>query len=1019
MNDHRGSTWRKWDLHVHTPASLIHNYTGTDPWVQFLAEVEHLPAEYKVIGINDYIFLDGYRRVVAAKNAGRLKNIDLILPVIELRLDKFGGSKNHLSRVNYHIIFSDTLGADLIEQQFLNAFSSKYTLSPEYEYLRTSGAWKALPTKESLIDLGQKIIDSVPEGEKAKFASPLIEGFNNLCLSLSSIKEALDSHYFNDKFVTAVGKTEWADIKWNDQSIADKKTIINGAQLVFTASETKQHFEKARQSLEDSQVNCRLLDCSDAHAFAKDVEHKDRLGRCLTWIKADPTFEGLQQLLVEFDERHYIGDLPPQVERVRSNPTKYIRSIDIRKKPGATLLETWFNNSLKLNPGLVAVIGNKGKGKSALTDIIGLLANTKQHGYFTFLSSENFRQVRDNKAKHFEATLTLENGKPITKGLEEEVDENQPELVKYIPQNFLEKICTQLGRIEETEFDRELKKVIFSHVEPPYRLGKSSLDELIKFKAAEATQKSHLLKQELSKLNELIVSLEEKAMPAFRTKIENLLKRKQTELEAHEAAKPEAVAKPENDKGREGEIATLSEAIQAEKIKLGAAEENIRLARAREMEVVRLLATANRVSARLDNLERQIGTFTNDGADDLKDLGFRREDIFTFAIDKGKLEQRKTDLEEEQQKLSASFNPSADDNLITAKDQIDSKMQQLEKELDEPNQRYQTYGAHLKNWETRRAEIVGTKDAEDSISFYEGQLEALKLVPSQIRDASEKRIAKAKEIHAVVRELADTYRELYAPVNQFIETRELAKDKFQLNFEVGIVDGGFAEGFFEYISQNPSGTFCGVEQGSKALKAILERQDFNSEAGTVAFLEEIISALQTDQRPAVKAVNVADQLKKSKTVQSLYNFIFSLEYLKPRYALKMGTKELSELSPGERGTLLLVFYLLVDKDDIPLLIDQPEENLDNQTVFELLVPCMKEAKRRRQVFMVTHNPNLAVVCDAEQIICADMDKTAGYTTRYTSGAIENPAINHAIVDVLEGTMNAFRNRREKYFGPRP
>jgi predicted ATPase len=86
----------------------------------------------------------------------------------------------------------------------------------------------------------------------------------------------------------------------------------------------------------------------------------------------------------------------------------------------------------------------------------------------------------------------------------------------------------------------------------------------------------------------------------------------------------------------------------------------------------------------------------------------------------------------------------------------------------------------------------------------------------------------------------------------------------------------------------------------------------------------------------------------------------------------MGAKELSELSPGERGTLLLVFYLLVDKDDIPLVIDQPEENLDNQTVYELLVPCMKEAKRRRQLFMVTHNPNLAVVCDAEQIICADL-----------------------------------------------
>jgi ABC-type cobalamin/Fe3+-siderophores transport system ATPase subunit len=101
------------------------------------------------------------------------------------------------------------------------------------------------------------------------------------------------------------------------------------------------------------------------------------------------------------------------------------------------------------------------------------------------------------------------------------------------------------------------------------------------------------------------------------------------------------------------------------------------------------------------------------------------------------------------------------------------------------------------------------------------------------------------------------------------------------------------------------------------------------------------------------------------------------------------------------------------------VIDQPEENLDNQTVFELLVPCMKEAKLRRQVIMVTHNPNLAVVCDAEQIIYADLDKAHKYTMNYLSGAIENPKINRAIVDILEGTMPAFDNRQHKYFPPAP
>jgi hypothetical protein len=200
------------------------------------------------------------------------------------------------------------------------------------------------------------------------------------------------------------------------------------------------------------------------------------------------------------------------------------------------------------------------------------------------------------------------------------------------------------------------------------------------------------------------------------------------------------------------------------------------------------------------------------------------------------------------------------------------------------------------------------------------------------------------------------------------------------------------------------------------LKNILAQHDFNSEAGIAAFLAEILASLENDKRPGGNPVKVIDQIRKGKTVLALYDLIYSLEYLKPRYALRIGNKELYQLSSGERGTLLLVFYLLVDKDDIPLVIDQPEENLDNQTVYELLVPCMKEAKQRRQIFIVTHNPNLAVVCDAEQIISADLDKKANCRMNYISGAIENPEINRAIVDILEGTMPAFDNRDSKYLG---
>lgn len=128
-----------------------------------------------------------------------------------------------------------------------------------------------------------------------------------------------------------------------------------------------------------------------------------------------------------------------------------------------------------------------------------------------------------------------------------------------------------------------------------------------------------------------------------------------------------------------------------------------------------------------------------------------------------------------------------------------------------------------------------------------------------------------------------------------------------------------------------------------------------------------------------------------------------------------GKKKLQQLSPGERGALLLIFYLLLDKDNKPLIIDQPEDNLDNHSVANILVPFIRKAKANRQIILVTHNPNLAVVSDAEQVIYVNIDKENEYTFEYESGSIENRSINERIVQVLEGAMPAFNKRKRKYY----
>ena len=303
-----GSEWNKWDLHIHTPLSIVQHY-GNDTeevWERYIKDIENLPPEFKVLGINDYLFLDGYERLKKEKEQnGRLRNINLILPVIEFRIEKFAGVEfGSLKRINLHVIFSDKLDIENIRSQFL------HTLEQSYSIESGSKKWHRAITKDSLIDLGQTIINSAPDEQKQKYQSPLIEGFNNLNIKEDDIFKALDKDCFIGKYLIAIGKTEWDELKWSDSSIATKKDIINKSDIIFTSAKNIEAFNNAKSKLKECGVKDLLLDCSDAHHFSDSIE-KDRIGKCYTWIKADTTFEGLKQVIYE-PTRIHIRENKPQ-----------------------------------------------------------------------------------------------------------------------------------------------------------------------------------------------------------------------------------------------------------------------------------------------------------------------------------------------------------------------------------------------------------------------------------------------------------------------------------------------------------------------------------------------------------------------------------------------------------------------------------------------------------------------------------------------------------------------------------
>ena len=159
-----------------------------------------MPPDFKVIGINDYLFIDGYERVLDAKLKGGCKTSIFILPVVELRLDKFGGTDSHLSRANYHVIFSDDLSPDDIRSQFLNQLVADYTLRDK--------SFKKAINKTTLAELGQELIDTAPESKRKANQDALTVGFNNITFPLTQIRDLLQNTTFTNKVLTAVGKAE-------------------------------------------------------------------------------------------------------------------------------------------------------------------------------------------------------------------------------------------------------------------------------------------------------------------------------------------------------------------------------------------------------------------------------------------------------------------------------------------------------------------------------------------------------------------------------------------------------------------------------------------------------------------------------------------------------------------------------------------------------------------------------------------------------------------------------------------
>lgn len=1021
----RGSEWRKWDLHVHSPHSALNNGFGDD-FGAYARELLKRAAEKEIaaIGITDYFCIEGYnqlRRLLSNRpESEQLLGPELqefaqrvlIIPNVEFRASVIVRSPDgNDKRVNFHVLFSDELEPQLIEDAFLREIKFTAEASPG----GPDEQWSL--TIDNLKALGRRLKDA-----HANFRdrSDLAIGMTNAVVSREDVVNTLErqaSRFRHKYLIVFPASDDLSRCSWDGQGHLPRKLFVQGCSMLFSSNEANRQFGLGRKHSSKAAFLAEfrsLKPCihgSDAHTYESLFEPEQ--GRYL-WIKAAPTFQGLRQLLYEPESRVHIGREPDALARVRRNPTRYMNAIRFSRVAPAQSREKWFSGELPLNHGLVAIIGNKGSGKSALADIVALLGDSRASAHFSFLKADRFLDPKAKLAQEFLAELEWKSGSPVTKCLRDKIDPSQPESVKYIPQNYLEAICADLKGVEGGKFYSELMEVIYSHVSDADRLGKSSLVELLEYQTTAQEEAATEIANQITALSSQICSLEENLAPENLRILEARLVRAREELRAHDESRPVEVRPPTTD-GPVDPVAESASRNLAEKVERASElDASIANAMAQLREHKQRLAAGARFRARIANVERELERFHEQSVEDAATLGVASKAIVKLVVEYELIEEPLRIAQRGEAEANAALDPEQPASLVAERAKVSRETDALRNQLDEPNRLYQEYLHQLARWEGRRREIEGGADQHNSIGWISSRLDALGKAPAAIKELESRRQLLVKEVFAKKLELLEEYRRLYAPVQEFIAKHPVSEQQGALEFFASISVEG-VDRLLEFIHQGRRGSFQGEQEGRKLLTEIVRRHEFSTEAGVMGFLAEVREHLETDRRDGqVREVRIADQLKQSVGAKDVLGFLYGLEFLRPRFELRWRGKTLDQLSPGERGSLLLVFYLLIDKRDMPLVVDQPEENLDNQTIAQLLVPAVKFAKERRQIVMVTHNPNLAVVCDADQVIQATLDRRDGNRVDYFGGGIEERRVAEALVDILEGTKDAFDLRDAKY-----
>jgi len=981
----RGSEWRRWEPHIHAPGTILNNqFGGGDPWDTYLTTLETTSPKIEVIAVTDYYITDTYEELLRRKATGRLPDVALAFPNIEVRLDVAAKS----GFVNLHLLVSpeqpdhlDQIRRILTRLQF-NAFGDRFDC-----------------TRDELIRLGKRADPSITDDRAA-----LAYGATQFKVNFAQLKTVFnESDWAKANILIAVAGGA-GDGTSGVRQAADttvRQEIERFAHVIFSSSPTQREFWLGQRGVSVEQLQERYDGCkpclhgSDAH----DQSSTGRpTGDRFSWIKGALTYDALRQACIDPEGRAFVGVEPPRT----AMPSQVISQVEIENAPWAT------TKSIPVNPGLVAIIGARGSGKTALADMIAAACDAIPASTWAADedASPSFLVRAGSLVGNVQVKLQWGGGAETMRRLDGH-DANGAmsyPRARYLSQQFVEELCSSKRASEG--LIREMERVIFEAHSLEERDGAVSFAELRDNRTLRFQQARQREVGSIASISERIADELEKE--ALIESLVNQVNQKDGLVKGYNADLSKLVVK-----GTEAQAqrhTALNEATQRLTSKVTAFGAQRRTFEAMQDEVKN-----TRTSKAPEILREAQARHAGSG------LNLEQWEAF-LLIYKGNVDEALTNYiawaDNEIAKINGVAPPESDPYtpLITEDADLNAiqlatlraEMARLEKLISADTVIRSQYAA------------LSTR-----ISTENGALQALKARLEDARGAAERHKTLQKEreeayarlFDAVIREQQELT-DLYAPLMNRLATSPGTLQKLSFTVTRVVDASGWADiGESNLIDCRKAGKFYGRGSLEKVATTELEPAwETGSACDVQTAMANFISTHSTNFLAHAPCAPTEQAAFRAWSKQ-FSHWLFSTDHITVRYEIAYDGVDLRKLSPGTRGIVLLLLYLaLDDADDRPLIIDQPEENLDPKSIFDELVALFITAKSKRQVIMVTHNANLVINTDADQIIVASAGPSSDGglpAITYVAGGLEDAGIRAIVCDILEGGAHAFRERARR------